>query len=47
MNILALRAHNRFPENTDILSALAAFHRDSGNLEAARIYAEKLHLVPP
>ena len=35
-------AHNRFPTNTDILSALVAFHRDSGNSEAARDYADKL-----
>ena len=35
-------AHNRFPNNTDILNALVAFHRDSGNSEAARTYAEKL-----
>ena len=40
-------AHNRFQENTDILAALVAFHRDSGNMEAARIYAEKLRSISP
>ena len=40
-------AHNRFPDNTDILSALATFHRDTGNLDAARIYADKLRTISP
>jgi hypothetical protein len=35
-------ARNRFPNNADILNALVAFHRDSGNSAAARTYAEKL-----
>ena len=35
-------AHNRFRNNTDILAALVAFHRDSGNQDAARTYADKL-----
>jgi tetratricopeptide (TPR) repeat protein len=35
-------AHNRFPNNTDILAALVAFHRDSGNMGAAQTYAGKL-----
>ena len=40
-------AHNRFPNNTDILAALVAFHRDNGNTDAARIYADKLHKILP
>jgi tetratricopeptide (TPR) repeat protein len=41
--ILVLQgAHNRFPGNTDILSALVAFHRESGNTAAASAYAGKL-----
>ena len=40
-------AHNRFPNNTDILSALVAFNRDSGNPEAARRYAERLQSLSP
>jgi len=40
-------AHHRFPDNTDILTALIAFHRDTGNLDAARIYAEKLRSIAP
>lgn len=39
-------AHNRFPHDTDILSALVAFHRDMGNETAARGYAEKLRARP-
>ena len=35
-------AHNTYPNNTDILSALIAFHRDAGNLEQASHYAKKL-----
>jgi tetratricopeptide (TPR) repeat protein len=35
-------AHNRFPDNTEILSALAAFHRDAGNDFAAQAYLKKL-----
>jgi predicted CXXCH cytochrome family protein len=35
-------AHNRFPNNTDILAALVAFYRDSGNMDAFQTYAEKL-----
>jgi len=35
-------AHNRFPNNTDILNALVALNRDSGNQTAARAYADKL-----
>ncbi|MEN8761216.1 MAG: hypothetical protein ABF290_02195 [Thiogranum sp.] len=31
-------AHNRHPNNRDILSCLVAFHRDMGNDAAARIY---------
>jgi tetratricopeptide (TPR) repeat protein len=40
-------AHNAHPHNVDILSALVAFHRDSGNHEAARTYAEKLEDISP
>jgi tetratricopeptide (TPR) repeat protein len=40
-------AHNQYPNNRDILSALVAFHRDMGNQEAARSYAEKLRTVSP
>ncbi len=46
--VMALQgAHNRFTDNIDILSALAAFHRDTGNLDAARIYADKLRTISP
>ena len=38
-------AHNRHPNNRDILGALVAFHRDLGNQAAARSYAEKLRAV--
>jgi len=40
-------AHNRFPKDTDILSALVAFNRDKGNQEATRTYAEKLRAISP
>ena len=40
-------AHNRYPNNRDILSALIAFHRDMGNQDAARTYAEKLRAISP
>lgn len=35
-------AHNRFPGDRNILSALAALHRDRGNDAAAKDYADKL-----
>jgi len=38
-------AHNRFPNNREILTALATFHRDMGNQKAARIYAGKLQAI--
>lgn len=38
-------AHERFPHNRDILGALVAFHRDRGNQEAARTYADKLRII--
>jgi len=38
-------AHNRFPNNVDILNALVAFYRDMGNQKAARTYAEKLQAI--
>ena len=40
-------AHNRFPNNTDILSALVAFNRDQGNTAAASHYAKKLQAMSP
>jgi tetratricopeptide (TPR) repeat protein len=40
-------AHNRFPNNTDILGALVAFNRDQGNAEAADRYAKKLQSLLP
>jgi Flp pilus assembly protein TadD len=40
-------AHNRFPNNTDILNALVAFHRDNGNTKAARTYVDKLRSLSP
>lgn len=39
-------AHNRHPNNRDILNALVAFNRDQGNETAARNYAEKLRAIP-
>ena len=46
--ILVLQgAHHRFPANTNILSALVAFHRDAGNYEAAGIYTKKLQGLSP
>ena len=35
-------AHNSHPNDTDILAALIAFHRDAGHQQKARHYAEKL-----
>jgi len=40
-------AHNQYPNNPDILSALVAFHRDMGNEAAARGYADKLRAISP
>jgi len=40
-------AHNRHPNNRDILSALVAFHRDMGNAIAAQTYAAKLRALSP
>jgi len=40
-------AHNAHPDNADILRALVAFHRDSGNQQAARDFAEKLQAISP
>jgi len=40
-------AQQRFPSDTDILSALVAFHRDSGNTDAAQTYADKLRNLLP
>jgi tetratricopeptide (TPR) repeat protein len=38
-------AHNAHPNDTDILGALVAFHRDAGNQKQSRRYAEKLNRV--
>jgi Flp pilus assembly protein TadD len=38
-------AHNAHPNDTDILSALVAFHRDEGNSAQAARYAQKLKLL--
>jgi Flp pilus assembly protein TadD len=35
-------AHERFPDDADILSALVSFHRDAGNNFAAESYMKKL-----
>ena len=40
-------AHNAHPVNTDILSALVAFHRDAGNSAQAARYAQKLQARAP
>jgi Flp pilus assembly protein TadD len=46
--ILVLQgAHAAHPNNRDILSALVAFHRDSGNEAAAQRYAQKLRSIAP
>ena len=36
------KAHERFPSNVDVLSALVTFNRDAGNAFAADIYMKKL-----
>ena len=40
-------AHNAHPNDSNILNALVAFYRDSGNTAAARAYAEKLRSISP
>ncbi|MDJ0937505.1 MAG: tetratricopeptide repeat protein [Kiloniellales bacterium] len=40
-------AHGKHPNNTEILSALATFHRDLGNQGKARDYANKLRAASP
>ncbi len=40
-------AHTAHPHNIEILKGLMAFHRDMGNQEAARLYADKLRTVSP
>ena len=40
-------AHNAHAANTDILSALVAFHRDAGNQKQAQLYAQKLQALAP
>jgi Flp pilus assembly protein TadD len=39
--------YNRYPNDREILFALVTFNRDSGNLQAARNYAEKLIELSP
>ena len=40
-------AHNTHPNDTDILSALVAFHRDAGNSAQAARFAQKLEALVP
>jgi len=40
-------AHSAHPNDTDILSALVAFHRDAGNDAQAQRYAQKLQALAP
>jgi tetratricopeptide (TPR) repeat protein len=40
-------AHTRHPYNREILEALVAFHREQGNLEAARQYTATLQALSP
>lgn len=40
-------AHNRFPNNLDILGALIAFNRDQGNTGAASRYSQRLQALQP
>ena len=40
-------AHTSHLHDREVLGALVAFHRDSGNRAAARHYAEKLHALSP
>ena len=40
-------AHNANPNDTDILSALVAFHRDAGNNAQSAGYARKLEALAP
>ena len=40
-------AHNRYPYNIEILSALVTFLRDMGDHAAAREYGEKLRTISP
>lgn len=39
--------HNAHPNDTDILSALVAFHRDAGNSAQAARYSQKLQALAP
>ena len=44
--ILVLQGiHNAYPDNVEVLNGLVALHRDLGNLEAARLYANKLRTL--
>ena len=38
-------AHNMFPDNVEILSALVAFYRDMGDQAKAQVYIKKLALL--
>ena len=39
------QAHDRFPDNLEVLQALVAFHRDAGNDFAAQQFMNKLNRV--
>ena len=41
------RAHDEHPSDRDVISALLACQRDSGDIESARKYADKLHALYP
>jgi len=41
------KAYERHPHNREILSGLVAFHRETGDLRAAKKYAMKLSAPPP
>lgn len=45
INVLE-KAYQRHPRNREILSGLVAFHRETGNLSAAKKYAAKLAAPP-
>jgi len=40
-------AQHGFASSTDILNSLVPLHRDTGNREAARMYADKLRSLSP
>ena len=47
ISIVLEETHLRYPNDREILYALVAFNRDTGNLGAARSYAEKLIVLSP